>query len=136
MEPETTPQPITEIPPKEPQFQPTIEVSVEKPYTEKPKSKLVPILLGVAIILLGGIYGMLIGQVKKTPTATAVITPTPTNEPSISTTQPRSSISTTSAFLNIESSISSLSSAINALNVSDTSLNPPSLDLPLGLDTK
>lgn len=138
MEPETTTQPQPETPTSQEQaFQPVIQPSVEKPYTEKPKSKLVPILLGITVILLGGIYGMLISQVKKTPAATVVnATPTPTATPSISTTQPLSGIATTSAFVNLESTVASLSSAINALNVSDTTLNPPTLDLPLGLETK
>ncbi|MFZ2024987.1 MAG: hypothetical protein WAV51_01725 [Microgenomates group bacterium] len=136
MDPETTQPTQTPAPNPEPAFQPNIQPSVEKPYTEKPKSKLVPILLGVTVILLGGIYGMLISQIQKTKPTTTSITPTPIAEPSISTTQPLSSIATTSAFLTIESSVASLSSAINTLNVSDTTLNPPTLDLPLGLDTK
>ena len=137
MDPETVPQPTTTTPPPpEATFQPTIEPSIEKPYTEKPKSKLVPILLGVGIVILGGIYGLLSARIQKPITTLVDTQPTPTAEPTISTAQPLSSIATSSAFMTIESSIASLSAAINALNVSDTTLNPPTLDLPLGLDTK
>jgi len=117
-------------------FQPVIQPSVEKPYTEKPKSKLVPILLGIAVVLLGGIYGLLVSQIQKPDKTQPAVTPTPVAEPSIATTQPLSGIATSSAFMALEQSVASLSSAINALNVSDTTLNPPALDLPLGLDTK
>lgn len=128
---------MTEAPiSQETAFQPTIQPSVEKPYREKPKSKLVPILLGVVVILLGGIYGMLISQLQKPKPTQTVITPTPTAEPSMATTQPLSAIASSSAFMNIETSVASLSTAIGSLNVSDTTLNPPTLDLPLGLDTK
>ena len=137
MDPETTPQPTIVTPsPQEDTFQPTIEPSIEKPYTEKPKSKIVPILLGVGIVILGGIYGLLSSQMQKPKTMQIEAQPTPTTEPTISTSQPLSSIATSSAFMTIESSIASLSAAINALNVSDTTLNPPTLDLPLGLDAK
>jgi len=136
MDPETLP--ATQIPTPNPEeaFQPVIQPSVEKPYTEKPKSKLVPILMGIAVVLLGGIYGLLISQVQKPKVTQIAATPTPTAEPTLSTRQPLSGIATSSAFVSLESSVASLSAAINALNVSDTTLNPPTLDLPLGLDTK
>lgn len=119
----------------EPPFQPDIKPSQEKPYTEKPKSKLVPILLGIVILILGGIYGMLIGQAKPTQTITPS-QPTPTVSPSIALTQPLSFLSTTIAFLTVEQTIASLSSAITTLNVTDTTLNPPTIDLSLGLEVK
>ena len=137
MDPETLPQPTAVTPPlPEATFQPVIEPSIEKPYTEKPKSKLVPILLGIGIVILGSIYGLLSAQMQKPKTTQIEAQPTPTAEPTISRSQPLSSIATSSAFTTIEASIASLSAAINALNVSDTTLNPPTLDLPLGLEAK
>ncbi len=130
--------PIPTVPTTQPEetFQPVIQPSVEKPYTEKPKSKLMPILMGIAVVLLGGIYGLLISRIQKPTETQPAATPTPVAEPSITTMQPLSAVATTSAFIALENSVASLSSAINALNVSDTTLNPPTLDLPLGLDTK
>jgi len=116
-------------------FQPDIKPSQEKPYTEKPKSKLVPILLGIVILILGGIYGMLIAKEKPTQTITPS-EPTPTASSSITISQPLSALATTSAFLTVEQTIASLSSAITTLNVTDTTLNPPTIDLSLGLEVK
>jgi|GEM_PF-2511445 len=137
MDPETQPQSTAiATPPQDGAFQPVIEPSVEKPYTEKPKSKLVPILLGIGIILLGGIYGLLSAQMQKPKTTQVTTEPTPTVEPTILIGQPLSSIASSSAFTTLETSIASLSASINALNVSDTTINPPTLDLPLGLEVK
>lgn len=121
---------------QESSFQPDIKQSFEKPYKEKSKSKLVPILLGIVIVILGGIYGMLISQVKPKNQTMTESKPTPSASPSLQTTQPLSSLATSSAFLTAEQTIASLSAAITSLNVSDTTLNPPAIDLSLGLEVK
>jgi hypothetical protein len=102
----------------------------------KKKSLLVPLLLGLSVLILGAIFGILLRQdlMQKPPTVTETVSVTPTI--TISPNQPLSAIASTSAFLQTESTIGSLSAAINGLNVSDTTLNPPVLDLPLGLDIK
>jgi len=114
--------PNTPIPQKEPE--------------PKKKSPAMMILLAITVILLGGIYGMMIYQEsqKKSATTIATTTPTPSVTP-IDNNRPLSAAASTSAFLQIEASSASLSAAIKALNMSDTTLNPPSLELPLGLQT-
>jgi hypothetical protein len=92
---------------------------VEKPYTEKPKSKLVPILLGIAVVLLGGIYGLLVSQIQKPDKTQPAVTPTPVAEPSIATTQPLSGIATSSAFMALNS-LSHRFPRNNALKSRDT----------------
>lgn len=120
----------------EPELQPNLPLP-ETPVPEIPKKKspLVLIFLGVAVLILGGIFGILLRKnVTSQPTPTASNTAVPTPTPAVN--RPLSAIASTSAFLQTESAIASLSAAAAALNVSDTTLNPPSLDLPLGLETK
>lgn len=134
---ENTPPTINPTPTNAPTFdtQPPVPV-MPTPETPKKKTLLVPLLLGVAVLILGAIFGLLLRQdlMQKPPVATQTETITPTV--TISPNQPLSAIASTSAFMQTENAIASLSAAINALNVSDTTLNPPTLDLPLGLDTK
>ncbi len=123
------------IEPITPQIQQTQN---SQPVVESPrkKSALVPILLGLAVLILGGIFGLLVQQkgTIQPSSQTQVISPTPTI--TVNTNKPLSAIATTSAFMQTETTITSLSSAAAILNVSDTTLNPPTLDLSLGLDTK
>ncbi|MFH0749830.1 MAG: hypothetical protein V1917_02865 [Candidatus Gottesmanbacteria bacterium] len=108
----------------------------EIPEIPEKKSLLVPILLGVAVLILGAIFGILLRDDLKRQTPDVIQTSSPTPTPTMSTNQPLSAIASTSAFLQTESAIASLSAAAKVLNVSDTTLNHPSLDLPLGLETK
>lgn len=125
-------------PTTQPQPQPMADrpLAEIEPEQTKKKSFLVPILLGTAVLLLGGVFGLLLrqGNTKLPSETVAPLTPTPTNMQT--TNQPLSAIASTSAFTQTETGIASLSAAAAALNVADTTLNPPSLDLPLGLETK
>lgn len=117
------------------QNQPIIEPSPE-PYREKPKSKLPTILLGIGVVLLGAIYSVLVTKPSKTTTLPATSTPTTFISPTLPQSQPDSALATNSAFLQIKQSATALSSEIAAFIVNDSSLNPPTLDLTLGLDSK
>jgi len=107
------------------------------PPTEQPTKKtiVVPLLLGITILMLGAVFGVLLRQDlinKPSITQPQLQTPTPT----IVSNQPLSAIATTSAFMEAESAIASLSAEAASLNMNDTTVNPPIIDLPLGLDAK
>jgi len=106
------------------------------PEMTKKRVPWVAILLGVAILMMGAIYGLQVGRSVKVQTPTPSVAPTA--NPTTETVKQRelAPVATASAFLEIERSIASLSAAINAMNTNDTSLNPPSIELPLGLETK
>jgi glycerol uptake facilitator-like aquaporin len=121
------------IPPTiEPQSQPM----ADQPLAGKKKSLLVPVLLGLTVVILGGIFGLLLQQNSNPAVSLPTASPSPTPTSTPTTNQPLSDVASTSAFIEMESGIASLSAAVAALNISDTALNPPSLDLPLGLETK
>lgn len=107
------------------------------PATEQPKKRttIVPLLLGITILMLGAVFGVLLRQdLIKKPSVTQSQLQTPT--PTIVSNQPLSAIATTSAFMEAEQAIASLSAEATLLNVNDTTVNPPIIDLPLGLDAK
>lgn len=107
------------------------------PPTEQPTKKtiVVPLLLGITILMLGAVFGVLLRQdLIKKPSITQSQLQTPT--PIIVSNQPLSAIATTSAFMEAESAIASLSAEAASLNMNDTTVNPPIIDLPLGLDAK
>lgn len=82
------------------------------------------------MLIIVGLVGGLVTVVKKqstTPTPTPTDTPTPTLK-----TKPVIPLATQSAYLELKSSVASLSAFVNSMNISDTTLTPPTIELPLG----
>lgn len=88
----------------------------------------------VVILLLGAWVGFWVRKtVVRTQPAPTTIQPTiPPIEPTVSN-RPLSSVATQSAFLFAEQNIASLSSSIANLNLTPSELNPPVIELSLGL---
>jgi len=93
------------------------------------------ILYILLILLLGGWVGFWVNKTVQIKPSASVTTnpigtqPTPSN-------REQSIIASQSAFLNAQQSVASLSASISTLTITDTILNPPAIELPLGFDSK
>jgi len=85
-----------------------------------------------AIVILGIIFLLGIRQVMQKPQVVVIPTPSPTASPTPTPIRQLSGVATTSAFLNLDTTVSSLSTSVKSYNTSDPSLSPPVIDLPLG----
>lgn len=126
----------TEAP--KPDLQPSIQPSPEPapPDMVKKKSPLGAIVLGAVVLILGSVYGIFVQQTSRSPLGNIPKAPTPTAAGATVSSRNLSAIASSSAFLQAESAVASLSAAATVLSVSDTTINPPAIELPLGLDTK
>jgi cytoskeletal protein RodZ len=95
------------------------------------------ILYVLVILLLGGWVGFWVNktitQIK--PSTAAIATPTASNSASQIVRQ-ESTIASQSAFLSTQQSVASLAASLSTLTITDTILNPPVVELPLGFDSK
>ena len=85
------------------------------------------VLIILILIGLGGGFMLANKKPITTPAPTPTETPTPT--PKTKSVVP---IATQSAYLEIASGVASLSAAINVLQISDTTMSPPTVEIPLG----
>lgn len=100
------------------------------------------ILYVLLILLLGGWVGFwatkTVKQIK--PSITATPASNAASQQSNAASQivrQESAIATQSAFLNAVQSVASLSASLSTLTITDTILNPPAIELPLGFsDTR
>lgn len=125
-QPQSVPQPQPTIPPVAPQSIPKVGIL----------QRIFPFLLAVVAIFFGAFIYYVIQKVTTTPEqpivttiiATPTVAPTPFRNATV--------ISTSSAFISLETDISSFSSELSEFSKDDPSLSPPNLVLPLGLDSK
>lgn len=94
------------------------------------------ILFIIVIISLGAWVGFWANKTIKQIKPTIVVSPTPIASAPTPVNRQMSSIASQSAFLNAMQSIASLSASISALTLNDSTFNPPSIELPLGFDSK
>jgi len=113
------------VPPAQPVQQPI----VQQPTGTSIRIQYIVIFL-VLIVLGGGLF-----VVMKTPSQTPAPTPTDSPTPSQKA-KPVIPIATVSAYIDLTSHIASLSSFIQNMNVSDTSMIPPTIELPLGFQNE
>jgi len=94
-----------------------------------------PVVLGFMVLLCGAWASFWIQKTLtiKKPQQTTVVTPTPISEPSQKR-QP-SYLATQSAYLVVSQTAASLSASLNALNITDTTMNPPVVEIPIGFPT-
>ena len=85
------------------------------------------LFLLLVVIGLGGGLLTAMRQPVSLPTPTPSDTPTPTPK-----SKPVVPVATQSAYLELTKSVASLSAQIKNLQVSDTTLTPPTVELPLG----
>ena len=90
----------------------------------------------LVILFLGGWVGFWVNKtlIKIKSPATAV--PTPVSAKPTPSNRQESEIATQSAFLTVSQSVASLSASLSTLTITDTILNPPVVELPLGFDSK
>lgn len=111
----------------------------QPPVPPKPKIKLpensekyLPFILAFFAILSGILLFFLFQQLTKTPETlppvTIIVTPTASPTP----VRYPTNTSTTSAFLDFETSVNAFAQKLSSFEKSDPSLTPPSLVLPLG----
>lgn len=89
-----------------------------------------------AILFLGGWVGFWVQKTVQQTTTTTSTTPTPAANAPSKIMRQESAIATQSAFLRVSQSVASLSASVQTLTITDTMLNPPAIELPLGFDTK
>lgn len=114
-----------DIKPPEPSAAP-----VQAPHKKKIQLKIfVPVFL-----MMGIIAGILIMGDSLSNKPVIIPTPTPTEKPLPTPTPNRiqSAVASTSAFLTIDRMAASLSATLDNLKMNDTSLNPPTIEIPLG----
>ena len=85
------------------------------------------IFLLLILIGIGGGFFTATRQPIQIPVPTPSDTPTPTPK-----SKPIVALATQSAYLDLTKSVASLSGVIQTLQVSDTTLSPPTIELPLG----
>ena len=85
--------------------------------------------LFLILIVIGIVGGFFAARRQPTPIALPTPTDTPTSTPKAKPVVP---FATQSAYLDLTKSVASLSGVIGTLQVSDTTLSPPTLELPLG----
>jgi len=115
------------------QFAPQIATGPIQPPPQTPKKfPVIGVVTGIVIVLaviIGGVIAqnpkIITGNPAPNPTLVAP-PPSPTPERQLSF------IASQSAFIQIETNVASLSGSIQNIIVSDPSLSPPVLDLPLG----
>ncbi len=88
-------------------------------------------LLLIFIGIGGGLFMFTAKTPSVVPTPTLIETPTPTPKA-----KALSPVATLSGYLDLSKSIASLSAKINAMQVSDTTLSPPTIELPLGFQSE
>lgn len=117
--------------------QPLVMPPVQPPKQKTGSSIIKTILSVLAVLALGGWVGFWVNktvtQIKPTaPAATPSVSAQPTT-----THRKESAIASQSAFLTAVQSVASLSASVSNLTVTDTILNPPAVELPLGFsDTR
>ena len=83
----------------------------------------------VTLIIIGLVGSIFIAAQPKTSTPAPSPSDTPTPSPKNTLISP---VATMSAYLDLTKQAASLSASINAVQTSDTSLIPPTIELPLG----
>lgn len=115
---------------------PTAQVGEPQPPVAPPvpphrKLPLMP-LLSIIIVILTLIAGFFLFS-QSQGTKQAVVAPsTPTPAPTRVPNRKLSTVATDSAFMALEGDVTSLSTRVQEIKIQDTTLNPPSLELPLG----
>ncbi len=95
------------------------------------------ILYILLILLLGGWVGFWASKTVKQIKPSILTTPTPIATQPTPSNRQESAIATQSAFLSAVQSVASLSASLSTLTITDTILNPPAVELPLGFsDTR
>ena len=102
----------------------------QQPPLQQPSKRLFDLRYLFIILILIGLSGSLF-MVTKGKTTTLVPTPTETPTPTPKV-KPVVSMATESAYLELIQGVASLSAHINALEVSDSTLIPPTIELQLG----
>ncbi len=115
---------------------PTAQVSGEQAPpppqpVQKPPTNMLPWVAAAGAVFIGIAIFIGIQQLrpKQTP---VVVTATPTITPSPTPLRQLSTIASQVEFSNLETAIASLSASAQSYNVSDPSLSPPEITLPLG----
>jgi len=106
------------------------QMPVQQPIVQEPQKKGFDLRYVFLALIFIGISGGLFAVTRK-PTPIPIPTPTETPTPSPKT-KSVIPLATQSAYLSLTESIASLSSQIQAMQVSDTTLSPPTIELPLG----
>lgn len=99
----------------------------------KPPPQIPTWAIAIVVVVMGFLAVFGVGKVIQKPAIVTVPTPTPTISPVPTPIRTLSPFATTSAFMQLDASVTSFSTAIKAYNTSDPSLSPPVLDLNLGL---
>jgi hypothetical protein len=133
MDEQTQPYPNIQQPIPEPTLSGTPPTNPQGQIPVRSKPNLTPVWIAVGVlVIVAAIFGATMVIVNSKPTTTVIIvTPTPV----LVTPTPMRAVNpvaTTSAFLELEKNVSDLSSGLNRLNLNDTNLYPPVLDLSLG----
>jgi hypothetical protein len=103
---------------------------IQQPIIQKPQKKGFDLRYFFLALIVIGISGGLFAATRKTaPIPIPTPTDTPTPSPKTKSVVP---LATQSAYLSLTQSIASLSSQIQQMQVSDTTLSPPTIELPLG----
>jgi len=112
-------------------FTPPNPTSGPLPREKQLKPSFDPRIFFIMLIIVGISGGIFFGMKQEPSQEIPIPTITSTPTPSVIT-KPTSPLATQSGFLDLINSAASLSGAINAMQVSDTTLIPPTIELPLG----
>lgn len=111
----------------------TNPVNPDAPSGQKSESHLKLIIIGLTVLLIAAVSSLAFVISQSKSQSAAIVAPSPTiAAPTPTPIRKLSSFATDSAFINFEASVATLSAVTAGYPISDPSLNPPKLDLPLG----
>lgn len=89
-------------------------------------------MIAIGILISAAIARSILNQkapvIAPTPTPTITVTPTPMRHVAAAATM--------SAFIDFEAGLSSLSATLGAVEITDSNLTPPTVELPLGFSNQ
>jgi len=94
------------------------------------------ILYTLLVLFLGGWVGFWVNKTVKQIKPSTPTTATPINAQPTPSNRQESAIASQSAFLSAQQSVASLAASLSTLTITDTILNPPAVELPLGFSDK
>lgn len=118
--PQTTP-PVAPVPPQD-------TMAVIKGFAQKYKAQLA--IAGIILVII--VVSTLVASATRRPAPPVVARPTPTPAATPTPIRELSAVASQSAFILFTESVASLSASIQKVNIYDSTLTPPVLDLPLG----